>query len=276
MNCGQVEDLLVDLLYEELDATQRAPVLAHLEACAACHRRWRQVRAVAVAADRWTAPPASRGIAERALVRVAAEPTTRTSMMAPAGVIGRVLLGACAALFSLLLVSGMASRQTTVVGAGVLATVWTILYAGLLILSQHPSIRGLARAALIAAGVALLLVPGMTIPGVVAACERLVQAAHSSAPMTLILMLVAAGYTAGPLILGAVAARRESLREWIADGLKLSGLYALLIGPAVALQCVALPLDTTALWLAGALLGDAAAGPAGLRLGGWLRHAAVN
>jgi hypothetical protein len=273
MNCGQARELLVDLLYEELDVADRASVGAHFEACPSCEARWRQIRAAAAAADRWAAPPVPRGVAERALVRVAGQHSTRTPMVAPGAIAGRVLLGAGAALLSLLLVAGVASRETTVVGAGVVATVWTALYAGLLILSQHPSIRGLVRAALIAAGASLLLVPATTIPGVVEACERWVQAARGSAPMALILMTIAAAYTAGPLVLGAAAARRESAREWIADGLKLSGLYALLIAPAVALQCVALPLDTTALWMAGALAGCAAAGPAGLRLGGWLRRA---
>ena len=272
MNCGHVRELLVDLLYEELDGADRASVVAHLEACPVCERRWRQIRAVAAAADRWSAPPVPRGVAERALVRVAGQDMTRTLMMAPAAIAGRVLLGAGAALLSLLLVAGVASRETTVLGAGVLATVWTALYTGLLILSQHPSIRGLTRGALIAAGTALLLVPATTIPGVVEACERWVQAARGSAPMVLILMAIAAGYTAGPLVLGALAARRESPREWIADGLKLSAVYALLIAPAVALQCVSLPLDTTALWMAGGLVGCAAAGPTGLRLGAWLRR----
>jgi hypothetical protein len=276
MNCGQAQELLIDLLYEELDATHRAPVAAHVETCPTCQLRWRQVRGVAAAADRWSAPPVTRGIAERALVRLAAEQHTAwRSMMSPAAVVGRVLLGAGAALLSLLLVAGLASRERTTVGAGALAAAWTVLYAGLLIASQHPSIRGLARAALAAAGVALLLVPAMAIPAVVEACERLVQAAHGSAPMALVLMIVAAGYTAGPLVLGAVAARRESRHEWVVDGLKLSGLYALLVAPAVALQCVALPLETTALWMTGALAGAAAAGPVGLRLGGWLRHAAA-
>lgn len=274
MNCGRAQELLVDLLYEELDVADRVSVLAHFEVCSACEARWRRIRGVAVAADRWSAPPVPRGVAERALARVAAEPhTTWTPLVSPAAVAGRVLLGAGAALLSLLLVAGVASRETTVVGAGVLATVWTVLYAGLLIMSQHPSIRGLSRAALMAAGASLLLVPATTIPGVVDACERWVQAGRGSAPMALMLMTIAAGYTAGPLVLGAVAARRESAREWIADGLKLSGLYALLIAPTVALQCVALPLETTSLWMAGALVGCAAAGPAGLRLGGWLRQA---
>lgn len=274
MNCEDGQERLVDLLYDELDAADRVSVVAHLEACPACERRWRQIRAAAAAADGWSAPPVPRGVAERALARVTAGPdTTWTPMVSPAGVAGRVLLGAGAALLSLLLVAGVASRETTVVGAGVLATVWTVLYAGLLIVSQHPSIRGLSRAALIAAGASLLLVPATTIPGVVEACERWVQAARGSVPMAVILMVIAAGFTAGPLVLGALAAPRESAREGIADGLKLSGLYALLIAPAVALQCVALPLATTSLWMAGALVGCAAAGPAGLRLGGWLWHA---
>lgn len=274
MNCEDGQERLVDLLYGELDAADRVSVVAHLEGCPACEQRWRQIRAVAAAADRWSAPPVPRGVAERALARVTAGPhSTWMPMVSPAGVAGRVLLGAGGALLSLLLVAGVASRDTTVLGAGVLATVWTALYAGLLIVGQHPSIRGLSRAALIAAGASLLLVPATTIPGVVEACERWVQAARGSAPMALTLMVIAAGYTAGPLVLGAVAARRESAREWVADGLKLSGLYALLIAPAVALQCIALPLETTSLWMAGAVVGCAVAGPAGLRLGGWLRHA---
>lgn len=275
MTCEDSRERLVDLLYyDELDAAHRVSVVAHLEACPTCELRWRQIQAVAAAADRWSAPPVPRGVAERALARVTAEArTTRTPMVSPAGVAGRVLLGGGAALLSLLLVAGLASRETTVVGAGALATVWTALYAGLLIVGEHPSIRGVSRAALVAAGASLLLVPATTIPGVVDACERWVQAARGSAPMALILMAIAAGYTAGPLVLGAVAARRESAREWVADGLKLSGLYALLIAPAVALQCVALPLETTSLWMAGALVGCAVGGPAGLRLGGWLRHA---
>lgn len=270
MNCAQVQECLVDLLYEELDAAERGPAMAHLETCPGCQLRWSRVRAVAAAADRWAAPPVSRGIAERVLVRVAAEQhAARASAVSSAALIGRVLLGGGAALLSLLLVAGVASRQTTVVGAGALAVVWTVLYAAVFLAAQHPAIRGLTRAALIGSGIALLVVPAMTIPSVVEVCERWVRAAQGSAPVALLLVVVAAGYTAVPLIVGALNVRRESERDGIADGLKLSALYALLIAPAVALQCVALPLEITALWMTGALAGAAAAGPIGLRLAGW-------
>jgi len=274
MNCARVQELLVDLLYEELDAGERTSVTSHLETCQACQLRWSRVRAVAAAADRWSAPPVSRGIAERALVRVAVERHAAcASMVSSAAIVGRVLLGGGAALLSLLPVAGVASHQTTVLGAGALAVVWTVLYSAVFLAADHPSIRGLTRTALIGSGIALLVVPAMTIPSVVDACERWVRAAQGSAPMALLLVVVAAGYTAAPLLVGALSVRRESDREWIVDGLKLSALYALLIAPAVALQCVAFPLQITALWMTGALVGAATAGPISLRIGGWLRQA---
>jgi hypothetical protein len=273
MNCARVRELLVDLLYEELDAGERASVTSHLETCHACELRWSRIRAVAAAADRWSAPPVSRGIAERALMRVAADQrAARVAIILPATIVGRVLLGGGAALLSLLLVAGVASRQTTIVGAGTLAVVWTVLYSGVFLASPHPWIRGLTRAALIGSGVALALVPVASIPGVVEACERWVRAAGGSAPMALLLVVAAAAYTGAPLLVGGLGARVEPGRGWIVDGLKLSALYAVLTAPAVVLQCVALPLEITALWMTGAVVGAAGAGPVGLRVGGWLRH----
>jgi hypothetical protein len=273
MNCGRAHELLIDLLYEELDADGRAAVGAHLEACAGCRLRWTRIRAAAAAADRWSAPPVSRGIAERALVRVAAEQrATRPTAVAPAALIGRALLAGGAALVSLLLVAGITGRPETPVGMGVLAIVWTILYAGVFLAGWHPAIRTLARAAAAGAGVALVLVSVMTIPSVVEACVRWVGAAQRSAPLALVLVIVAAGYTAAPLLAGVLGARAAQAGGWIVDGLKLSGLYALLIAPAVYLECVALPAEVAAVWMAGAMLGAAAAGPVGLRGGDWLRQ----
>ncbi len=276
MNCVRAQELLVDLLYEELDAEEQASVTAHLEACTNCQRHWSRVRAISSAADGWSAPPVSRGIAERALARVAAEQRaawTRTSWSAEA-VFGRVLLAAAAALASLLLVTGVAGRQTTALGMGVLAVIWTVLYSGLLVSGHHPWVRGLTLTALTGAGVTLVLVPVLAIPSVVEACTRWVGAAHTAAPWTLVLLVVAAGYTAAPLLVSALGARAEHDHHWVTDGLKLSLLYALLIAPAVYLQCVALPREVTALWMAGALVGTGAAGPVGLRLGDWLRRPA--
>lgn len=272
MNCDQIQERLVDLLYEELDHEERGAVTAHLEICAACQSRWARIRAVASAADRWPAPAVSRGLAERALVRVAAE--QRAGRTSSAVILGRVLLGGGAALVSLLLVAGLAHRQATTLGMAVLAVIWTVLYSAVLLASHQPSVRAVTRAALAGTGVALVLAPVLTIPGVVEACARWVRAAQGSAPWALVLVVAAAGYTAAPLLLGALAARSGQERHWVVEGLKLSGLYSLLIAPAVYLGCVALPLEVTAVWMAGALMGAAAAGPVGLRVGGWLRHAA--
>jgi hypothetical protein len=276
MNCGRAQELLIDLLYEELDADGRATVVAHLETCADCRLHWTRIRTVAAAADRWSAPPVSRGIAERALVRVVAEQrAARPTPVAPAALIGRALLAGGAALVSLLLVAGITGRPDTPVGMAVLAIVWTVFYAGVFLASWHPAIRAIARAAVTGAGVALVLLSVMTIPSVVEACVRWVGAAQRSGPLALVLAIVAAGYTAAPLLAGGLGARAAQGGGWLVDGLKLSGLYVLLIAPAVYLECVALPAEVTALWMAGALLGAAAAGPIGLRMGDWLRQATV-
>jgi hypothetical protein len=277
MNCPRVQELLVDLLYDELDAVERTHVTLHLETCGSCQPRWSQIRAVAGAADRWSMPPISREIAARALRRAAAEPAMRPRMLVwPTSTGMRLLLGGGAALVSLLLVAGVVSRPATLVGAAVLAVVWTVLYSAVFLIAEHPSVRGLARAALLSSGVALVLVPAMTVPAIVQACERWTGVAHDSHDSTslaLLIIVVAVGYTAAPLLAGGAAVRVESGRDWIVDGLKLSALYALLTAPAVALQCVVLPLQIMALWPMGALVGAVAAGPLGLRLGGWLRHA---
>jgi hypothetical protein len=276
MNCGRAQELLVDLLYEELDADGRPALVTHLEACGDCRLHWTRIRTAAAAADRWSAPPVSRGIAERALVRVAAEQrATRPTPVGPAALVGRALLAGGAALVSVLLVAGITGRPGTPVGMAVLAIVWTVLYAAVFLASWHPAIRAVARAAVAGAGVALVLVSVMTIPSAVEACVRWVSAAQRSVPLALVLVIVAAGYTAAPLLAGTLSAGVTQGGGGFADGLKLSGLYALLIAPAVYLECVALPAEVIALWMAGALLGAAAAGPVGLRVADWLRQAAV-
>jgi hypothetical protein len=62
---------------------------------------------------------------------------------------------------------------------------------------------------------------------------------------------------------------RPQRTQRLVEGTTLSGVYALLIAPAVYLQCAPLPLDVTAVWMAGAILGVALGGPVGLRLRGW-------
>lgn len=273
MNCSEVQASLVDLLYEEVAAEERARLMAHVEGCDQCGERWSNLRALSAAADGWTPPPLPRGIAERALVRVANERAREvrgvTTGLSPEQILRRVFLGAAAAAVSLLLVVGIVQPQVGPVAIGTLGVVWTGLYAGIILTGSSPRLRSVAWSALTGAGVALILVPPLSIPSVVDACARLVKAAPGSLQFSLVLVLFAAGYTAGPLLVGGLAFGRPRQGHWLADGTPLSILYAVLIAPAVYLQCLPLPLPVTALWMAGALLGAGLAGPTSLRLAGW-------
>jgi hypothetical protein len=273
MNCSEVLALLVDLLSEEPGGEERSRLRAHVEGCTACGERWNRLRALSVAADRWSAPPPSRGIAERALARVASERAREASRkwpdLAPEQILRRVFLGAGAAVVSLLLVVGVVERQVGPLAIGVFGVIWTVLYTGLLLTASHGKRKPVAWSALTGAGIALILVPPLSIPSVVEACARLVQAAPGSVAFPLVLFVIAAGYTAGPRLVGGLAFGRPRQGHRPGDGLMLSLLYALLIAPAMYLQCLPLPLNVTALWLAGAMLGAGLAGPLGLQLAGW-------
>ncbi len=279
MNCREVQASLVDLLYEELDAEERVTLLAHLEGCGACGERWRRLCALSAAADQWTPPLIPPGIAERALARVATERAREAQgawpQLSPEDVLRRVALGAGAALVSLLLVVGLVEREATPLAIGALGVVWTGLYSSVLLMSSHARLRPIAWAALTGAGATLILVPPLAIPSVVELCARLVRALVQAAPGSLsfglLLVVVAAGYTAGPLLVGGFAfgRLRPGGGTWLADGATLSILYALLIAPAVYLQCLSLPLNVIALWMAGAVLGAGVAGPLSLQLAGW-------
>jgi hypothetical protein len=276
MECREVEAALVDLLYEELASDERSRLLAHVEGCRECGERWSKLKDLAAAADCWEAPPPSRGIAERALARVATERAREAARqgaeLSSSLVLRHVGFGAAAALVSLLLVADTVGRQAAPLTIGVLGVVWTVLYTGVLLTKSHPRLRPVAGPVLAGAGIALILAPPLSIPSVVEACERWVRAGPESGVFAMVLVLFAAGYTAGPLMIGALTFGRPDRSPRIAEEATLSGVYALLIAPAVYLGCAALPLDVTALWMAGAILGAALGGPAGLRVGSWLRR----
>jgi len=273
VNCSDVQASLVDLLYEEVEAEERVRLMAHLERCGECGERWSRLRALSAAADRWSAPLPSRGIAERALARVASERSREARRkwqgLSPNRILRGALLGAGAALVSLVLVVGISDRQVAPLAVGVLGVVWTVLYAGLFLTGLDARLRPVAWSALTGAGVALILAPPLSIPSVVAACARWVQAAPGSVSFALVLVLFAAGYTAGPLLVGGFAFGHPRQGRGLADGATLSMLYALLVAPAVYLQCLPLPLHVTAIWMAGAALGAGLAGPVSLLLAGW-------
>ncbi|MFQ5828357.1 MAG: anti-sigma factor family protein [Candidatus Methylomirabilia bacterium] len=272
MSCSEVLSSLVDLLYEELGAEERSRLLSHLETCGECRERWSHIRALSEAANRWTAPPPPRGIAERALSRIAGqqirEARPQWPQVAPEQTLRWVVLGAAAAMVSLLLVVGVIEHQLAPLTIGGFGVVWTVLYSGVLLSASHGRLQPVAWSALTGAGVALILVPPLSIPSVVEACARLIQAAPGSLSFALVLLLLAVGYTAGPLMVGGLAFGRLRQGPRRADGTMLSVFYVLLIAPAVYLQCLSLPLNVTALWMAGAILGAGLAGPASVWLSG--------
>jgi hypothetical protein len=270
MNCWKIQESLVDLLYGEVGAEERSRLLTHLDACRDCRERWNRLRAVVGVADLWTPPPLPRGIAERALARVASERVreARGAWAAPSleQILKGVLFGAGAAAVSLLLVAGVIERPAAPFTVGVLGVLWTALYAAVILTGFQTRLRPLAWSALTGGGAAMILMAPLSIPRVVEACARLIQAAPASLPFALLLLLFATGYTAGPLLVAGAAFGRVRRDQWIRDGMTLSLLYALLIAPAVYLQCLDLPLNVTAVWMAGAVLGASLAGPVSLRL----------
>jgi len=165
-------------------------------------------------------------------------------------------------------VLGVAERQVTATTIGTVGVVWTVLFVGVFLARGHARLGRIARPALAGAGVTLILAPPLSIPSVVEVCARMVRAAPESVSFALLLVLFAAGYTAGPLLVGGLGFRCVERDHRIADGAMLSIFYALLIAPAVYLECLGLPLEITAAWMAGAVLGAAAAGPVSLWLGG--------
>lgn len=259
MRCPEAQASLVDLLYEELAAEERSRLLAHLEGCGECRERWNRLRTLSAAADRWTSPPVPRGIAERALARVASEQarvSKRQRLHLPANRLGgTVLLGAAAAVFSLLLVGGTVAKESPPLILGLIAAVWSALYGGVLLLAQQERYRRLALIALAGAGLSLLLAPVLSIPAVIEACRQWLRAAQGSASLDLLLLVAAAVYTAGPVLTSGALAKRPGERAVLEQGIRLGGLYGLLIAPSIFLRCFPLALAVTAPWMAGALVG---------------------
>ncbi|MBI3014362.1 MAG: hypothetical protein HYY65_04730, partial [Candidatus Tectomicrobia bacterium] len=188
--------------------------------------------------------------------------------LSPAQIFSRVLLGAGAAALSLLLVLGIAEGETSAPAIGILGTFWTLLYTGLFLLSSHRELGPASRAALTSVGVSLILAAPLSIPRVVETCIRLVQAAAGSVSVSLVLLLLAAGYTVGPLLVGGAVFGRPRPDCWVSHGATHSLLYALVIAPAIYLQCLSLSFPVAAVWTAGAILGTVLGGPLGFRLAG--------
>ncbi len=270
--CRDARERMVDHVYGELAADQAADLDVHLDTCHGCREEWERLRRDLARLDAWTAPLPPRSLRDRVLADLArrrAEAAERSLVASrPERVVAATLLGALAAGISLLLVSGVGSGALPPVGFGVVGAVWATFYAGALVLAGSRPFGAASRAALTGAGIAMILAAPLAIPRVVEVCARLVQGASGTMAFAVVVMVVAVGYTAGPLLIGGLAFRGPTTGGGLAEGVKRSALYALLVAPAVYIQCLSQPLDVTAVWMAGAILGAALAGPLSLHLRG--------
>lgn len=258
MRCADVQEKLIDLLYSELGDEDRAAVSAHLERCPECGAAWGDVRGIASALDRWTTPPAP-GIAERVLATLAIREAEAARVGVGRGVLhllAFLLAGSAAAGVSLLLLGGGSHAEDTPLKVGLAGVVWTALYTGAGFLTQHGRYRRLALAALIAAGLSVLLAPVLSMPAVVEACRRWLEAPQGSVALNVVLLLAGAAYASTPVFLSGAIITRAQPAGIASEAVRLAGAYGLLIGPSVYLQCQTLTLSLLAPWLAGLLLGS--------------------
>jgi len=260
MNCTDVRAELVDLLYGELEEHERTGASAHLERCADCRPAWVELRSVAAALDRWVVP-APRGIADRVLARLAIREAAaaRAHGAGPAlpHLLGFLLAGAAAAGVSVLLIAGapVPHEGLSIPKVGLAAAVWAALYGGAGFLTQHGRYRRLAAAAAVAAGLSVLAAPVLSMPAVIEACRRWLEAAEGSVVLNGLIVLAGALYAAAPVWFSGAIVARPHPGGIMPDALRLAGVYGVLLAPSVYLQCHAVALSLVAPWVGGVLLG---------------------
>jgi hypothetical protein len=256
MTCAEARSRLLDLLYEELSGEERSAVLGHLEACEPCRGERAALQTVLSAADRWTPPPPPRGIAERAVARVALARARAVArpVIALQHVLAFAVAGVAATALSLVLVGGGGDLQESALKVGLAGAVWVALYGGAGLLTQSPKHRRIAVAALLAAGVSTLLAPVLSMPDVIEACRRWLEAAQGSPLLNGLVATAGTLYAATPVFVsGATVTRRRP--GVVADAARLAGVYALLLAPSVYLQCHPLSMALIAPWVVGVVVG---------------------
>lgn len=278
MSCRDVRARLVDLLYAEVEDHDRASLAAHLEQCGECRASWSELRSLSGALDRWTAP-APLGIAERVLaalaVREAGAARAQAHALAFQHVLAFLLAGAAAAGLSLLLVAGGAHQGESPLKVGLVGALWTALYGGAGLLTWVGRYRRLALTAVVAAGLSVVLAPALSMPAVIEACRRWLEAAQPSVLLNAAIVLAGALYASTPVFLSGAVVTRVPRGGAVHEALPLAGVYALLLAPSVYLQCHTLTLSLTAPWVAGVLLGSCLGSMGGVAVAARLRPVAA-
>lgn len=278
MTCSDVCTRLVALLYDEVDDDDRASLAAHIEQCGECRAAWSELRSLSSVLDRWTAPTPM-GIAERVLAALALrEARVARAHAATLGfqhLIAFVLAGALAAALSLLLVAGGSHQDESPLKLGLVGAFWTALYGGVGLLTRFGRYRRLALVAGVAAGVSVLAAPVLSMPTVIEACRRWLEAAQASVALNAAIVLAGALYAATPMFFSGAVGTRVRPGRVVHEALSLAGVYALLLAPSVYLQCHALTLNLTAPWVAGVLLGTCLGSVGGVAVAARVRPVAA-
>lgn len=257
MTCREASDRLVDLLYAELDDHERAAMAEHLEGCAQCRVASKELRGLSAVLDRWTAP-APKGITERVLATLAIGEAEALRAQAP--IVGLqhlgafLVAGAGASALSLLLTAGT-SVDHSPLDVGLLGALWTALYCAAGLLTRFGRWRAVVVSAVTAVALSIVLASALSMPVVIEACRRWLEAAHASVALNAAVVLAGALYGSVPVFLSSAIVSGGSRR--IASGaIRLAAMYALLLAPSVYLQCHPLTLSLTVPWVAGVLLGS--------------------
>jgi hypothetical protein len=279
MGCQAIREHLIDYVYSELAPEDWIRVEQHLLACGECREEVAALRRVTATLDQWQAPEPPADLVDRTMARIraaAAEAPTVVGRdgLPPSTALLALALGGLAAAASLKLTAHLSPHQGSPLMLAGLGIVWAVLYGGMFLVALGSGVRlqHLARVALLAGGLAILFTPVLSIPEVVEACSSWLEGAKGSIVLNALLFVVGGLYTAAPLLVAHVVTGHQPRHVPSSQGLTSGLLYLMLIAPAFYLQCAALAMGVGATWMAGAIVGVLAGGPAGMWLA-WHRPA---
>lgn len=269
MNCDQVYELLVDRRYGHLQASVQDELSSHLGRCEACRIEAASLDELVSTLDRWQVPDPPPGLAALAVERSVMLPRDPSPGEArPGRVFVPMGLGLAAAVLSLILVAGSVPRLSVPgLSLGLIGAVWAMVYGAAFAQALHPELRmrTIARTALLGAGLVILAAPVLSIPGVVDACRHFFAGARGSLGLNLLLFVAGGLYTGIPIFVSAAVCERALEATSVVRGSGHAGvLFAILIAPAVYIECAALALGFVATWMAGSLLAAVAGPTAGM------------
>lgn len=269
MECDKAYDLLVERRYGHLQGSVRDELTSHLERCEVCRIDAASLDELASTLDRWQLPDPPLRLAALAVERSFNQPRHPSAAEArPARVFAHLGLGLVAAALSMILVAGSVPRLSIpALSLGLIGAVWVAMYGAAFAQALHRELqmRTIARTALLGAGLVILAAPVLSIPSVVDACRHFFAGARGSFGLNLLLFVAGGLYTGIPIFVSAaVCGRALETASVIRGGSHAGILFAILIAPAVYIQCAALALGLVATWMAGSLLAAVAGPTAGI------------